>query len=199
LFLGFVLATSTAACSHDGRKMQSPNNEQVASTQTTAPPATSVSKSDAVAGTLPPETPAMTLTAPWVEGDTVGEPYTCAGPEAAPPLQWANVPAGTISLAIVLTDEDAPDYVHWVVANISPINLLLEPGRSASGAIEATNSAGTVGFTGPCPPKGVVHEYTLTLYALDQMLEFDNGADGRALQEAIYAAAIEATSVTFNS
>ena len=206
-----LCATLTVAflvgCSHDdGRTMKSPTNEQIASTQTTAPTVdttlvpgltdetTSVSDDGQVS-----EVQTMSLFTPWAEGAMVAEPYKCGTAEASPALQWAGVPEGVASLAIVLTDEDAPDYVHWVVANIAPDVTGIAAGGIPAGAIQATNSAGAVGFAGPCPPDGKTHEYSLTLYALDQMLEFADGDSGTAMQEAIYASAIEATSVTFKA
>ena len=109
------------------------------------------------------------------------------------------MPAGTVSLALILTDEDAPDYVHWVAANISPSLTGLATGTLPSDAIAAKNSKGAIGFTGPCPPEGTTHQYSLTLYALDQMLEFANGDDGTVMSEAISAAALDATTISFTA
>ena len=195
-------------CSHDdGRTMKAPNNEQIASTQTTAPSVDTTlvpglpdeSADGLVEDELIEEVETMSLFAPWAEGATVSDPYKCGKADASPALQWSGVPEGVASLAIVLTDEDAPDYVHWVVANIAPGVTGIASGGMPAGAIQATNSAGDVGFAGPCPPDGKTHEYSLTLYALDQMLEFADGDPGVAMQEAIYASAIEATSVTFKA
>jgi phosphatidylethanolamine-binding protein (PEBP) family uncharacterized protein len=46
---------------------------------------------------------------------------------------------------------------------------------------------------------GFTLAYSLSLYALDQVLEVQNGDDGAAMQDAIYAAAIEAAAVTFTA
>ena len=208
LLLCTILALAVlVGCSHDdGRTMKSPSDEQIASTQTTAPsvdttlvPGLPDESGDATADEAVVEVQTMSLFAPWAEGATVGEPYKCGKADASPALQWSGVPEGVTSLAIVLTDDDAPDYVHWVVANIAPTVTGIAAGGMPGGAVQATNSAGTVGYTGPCPPDGETHEYSLTLYALDQMLEFADGDPGTAMQEAIYASAIEATSVTFKA
>lgn len=208
LLLCTILALAVlVGCSHDdGRTMKSPSDEQIASTQTTAPsvdttlvPGLPDESGDATADEAVEEVQTMSLFAPWAEGATVGEPYKCGKADASPALQWSGVPEGVTSLAIVLTDDDAPDYVHWVVANIAPTVTGIAAGGMPGGAVQATNSAGTVGYTGPCPPDGETHEYSLTLYALDQMLEFADGDPGTAMQEAIYASAIEATSVTFKA
>ena len=204
LSLVFCAITALAACSsNDGRAMKDPNAAQIASAQTTTTTSTSASagavgpsvaeSADTAAETV------LTLIAPWSDGDVIPEGFRCVGPDASPALSWTGVPEATKSLAVVLVDEDKPDYVHWVVANIDPATTNLLAGSVDPNAVQATNSAESVGFTGPCPPKGETHQYSLTLYALDQVLEVENGGDGKAMEDAIYAAAIEAAAVTFSA
>ena len=197
----FTSLIALGACSRqDGREMASPTDIQIAATNTTVAPSTSAGdmagESSAVLDTEPI---LMTLTAPFTEGAVVSPPFVCGDAKESPSLTWANVPAGTVSLAIILTDEDAPDFTHWVVANISPSLTGLAPGTLPSDAIQAKNSKGSIGFTGPCPPEGTTHQYSLTLYALNQMLEFANGDDGAAMGEAISAAALDATTISFTA
>ena len=182
--------------------MKDPNAAQIASAQTTTTSSTTTSaevgasvaeSADTAAATV------LTLTAPWSDGDVMPASFRCVGPDASPALSWIGIPASTKSLAVVLIDEDKPDYVHWVVANIDPATTNLLAGSVDPNAVQATNSAGSIGFTGPCPPKGETHQYSLTLYALDQVLEVENGGDGKAMEDAIYAAAIEAAAVTFSA
>jgi Raf kinase inhibitor-like YbhB/YbcL family protein len=194
-----------AACStDDGRDMKQPSVAQIASTQSTTTLATNTTPAaldDAPLDTTVDGGAAvvLTVTAPWADGDTIPDAYRCAGPEASPEISWTGVPADAKSLALVLVDEDAPEYTHWVVANIDPATSALLAGSVDPNAVQATNSAGSIGFSGPCPPEGETHAYSLSLYALDQVLEVQNGDDGAAMQDAIYAAAIEAAAVTFSS
>jgi len=200
-----VLGIGASACgTDDGREMQQPSDAQIASAQTTttfaaettlggldgAPIDTTVDGGGSVV---------LTVTAPWADGDTIPDAFRCAGPEASPEVSWTGVPAEAKSLALVLVDEDAPDYTHWVVANIDPATSTLLGGSVDPNAVQAQNSAGSIGFSGPCPPEGQTHAYSLSLYALDQVLEVQNGDDGTAMQNAIYAAAIEAAAVTFTA
>ena len=48
--------------------------------------------------------------------------YTCDGTNISPPLSWGPVPQGTASIAILVTDPDAPSgtFIHWVAYNIPP-------------------------------------------------------------------------------
>jgi len=108
--------------------------------------------------------------------------YTCDGLNVSPALSWSAGPAGTGSYAVVLSDIDAPDYHHWVVANISPGVVSLDEAFADPTVVLGRNSAGKDGYTGPCPPKGERHTYDVAVYALDQMLEagqgFAAGGDG---------------------
>lgn len=203
-----VFGVATSACStDDGRDMQAPSDAQIASAQatTTLAAETTLAVLDDSGG-APIDTTVdgggsvvLTVTAPWADGDTVPDAFRCAGPEASPEISWTGVPAEAKSLALVLVDEDAPDYTHWVVANIDPATSALLAGSVDPNAVQAKNSADSIGFSGPCPPEGETHAYSLSLYALDQVLEVQNGDDGAAMQDAIYAAAIEAAAVTFTA
>jgi Raf kinase inhibitor-like YbhB/YbcL family protein len=106
--------------------------------------------------------------------------HTCDGANCSPPLAWFDLPAGTMSLALIVDDPDAPDpaapkriWVHWVLYNIPPTVTALPEGSARSpvptGALEGLNDADAPGYTGPCPPIGR-HRYFHTLYALDAML-----------------------------
>lgn len=197
----FTSLIALSACSRqDGRKMATPSDIQIAATNTTVAPSTSIGEmADAGSAVLDTEPALMTLTAPFTEGAVVSPPFVCGDATQSPSLTWTNIPAGTVSLALILTDEDAPDFTHWVVVNLSPSLMALAPGILPSDAVQAKNSKGAIGFTGPCPPEGITHQYSLTLYALDQVLEFANGDDGAAMGEAISAAALDASTISFTA
>ena len=205
-----ALGTVTACSTDDGREMKPPTDAQIASSQTTAPPSTTaggatvdtVGPSDIESVDDTSTDIVMELTAPWADGATLTEPYRCGSAKDSPAVTWTDVPADAKALALVLLDEDKPEVVHWVVANISPDATGLPTGlvdSAANDVIQATNERGEIGYFGPCPPTGETHEYSLTLYALDQMLELPDGTDGLDLQDAIYAAALEAAAVTANA
>ncbi|HZN53870.1 MAG TPA: YbhB/YbcL family Raf kinase inhibitor-like protein [Candidatus Polarisedimenticolaceae bacterium] len=108
--------------------------------------------------------------------------FTCDGSNVSPPLAWTDLPAGTKTLAVVVTDPDAPDpaapkmtWVHWVVYNIpaaagTGLREAITAKALPAGALEGTNDWGRTGYGGPCPPIGR-HRYVHTLYALDTVLD----------------------------
>jgi Raf kinase inhibitor-like YbhB/YbcL family protein len=103
--------------------------------------------------------------------------HTCDGGDISPALQWADVPAGARSLALIVDDPDAPDpaapqrtWVHWVLYNLplasQGLPEGLKSGQLPAGTREGRNDWDRTGYGGPCPPKGR-HRYFHKLYALD--------------------------------
>jgi Raf kinase inhibitor-like YbhB/YbcL family protein len=114
----------------------------------------------------------MQLTSPdFVSGGKIPRQYTCDGEGMSPELRIDGLPEGVRSFALVLEDPDAPSgmFTHWVVWNI-PIVEKIASDNLPDGSIVGLNSAGTNKYIGPCPPKGT-HDYILTLYALDTILD----------------------------
>ena len=93
--------------------------------------------------------------------------FGCTGANIAPELHWVGVPSGTDGFALTVTDYDAPvtrGFHHWIVYNIPASARELQGNNPFS---EGTNSYGTIGYGGPCPPPdGQLHHYVFRLYAL---------------------------------
>ena len=92
--------------------------------------------------------------------------FGCTGSNIAPQLDWTNVPAGTQSFAMLMSDYDAPvagGFHHWIVYNIPAGARQLQGNQAFT---EGTNSFGFIGYGGPCPPPtGETHHYLFLLYA----------------------------------
>ena len=103
--------------------------------------------------------------------------HSIDGAGTLPPLQFHDVPAGTVSLALVSHDPDVPrdrrpdgNFDHWVVWDLPP---------GCGGISDESDHRGRVGVNTrgentwvPCapPPGSGIHRYFFTLYALDAML-----------------------------
>jgi Raf kinase inhibitor-like YbhB/YbcL family protein len=104
-----------------------------------------------------------------VSAESNAPAFGCNGQNQAPTLRWTNVPAGTNGFAFTMNDVDAAragGFHHWVVYNI-PASVHELVGHGQNPFTEGTNSVGTTGYFGPCPPaNGQVHHYIFTVYAL---------------------------------
>jgi Raf kinase inhibitor-like YbhB/YbcL family protein len=136
-----------------------------------------------------PPMPGLAITSPdFTDGGVIPNKYTQADPKpVSPKLEWTNVPAGTMSFALILHDPDVAlqkktdDVLHWMIFNIPGTAKELAGGQGEEaklpdGTIQAKNLRGGVGFMGPgAPAGGPYHHYTFELFALDTKL--DLGAD----------------------
>lgn len=139
----------------------------------------------------------LTVTVPWAAGGVMDSRHTCDGENVSPPVSWSGGPADASAWAIVLTDSDSPTYAHWAVTNIDPASRGVPEGYEDDLAAVAMNSDAKPAYTGPCPPAGSTHHYVLTVYALSQVLEAQNGDPAPAMRAAIEAAATASAQVAF--
>jgi Raf kinase inhibitor-like YbhB/YbcL family protein len=118
------------------------------------------------------------------ESGTIPSRHTCDGANVSPPLSFAGAPAGTLSLALIVDDPDAPvgTFTHWLAWGIDPSADGLDEGQAAPG--EGRNDFGTIGYAGPCPPHGR-HRYFFRLHALDTELDLQPGANRAQLDRAL--------------
>ncbi|MEO8162175.1 MAG: YbhB/YbcL family Raf kinase inhibitor-like protein [Ilumatobacteraceae bacterium] len=188
--LVIVLAILIARCSSDGRSMSAPKPEQ---DQTIAVPSTIASVVAA------PQSSIFGITGLWVEGQPISAKYTCAGESISPPLQFNGIPAGTVTLGFVLTNQDENGDILWAVANIPVSETNFVEGTLPNGAIEATSSDGTIGYLAPCPPAGQSNHYLMTAYAVAQQLELTDGVDAVTLQAALDAGALAVAESAFTA
>ncbi len=133
----------------------------------------------------------------FAEGGPIPVKYTCKGENVSPPLIVRDVPAGAVSLALIMHDLDAPisDFLHWTVWNLKTDLPFLVENELPKGALQGTNDAGKIGYTGPCPPSGT-HHYQFDLFALNAQLNVSNGANRQVVEKAIADHTIAKTTLT---
>jgi len=119
------------------------------------------------------ETGMLLVSTAFNHGELIPEKHSGYGENASPDLEWAHVPDGSKSLALICRDPDAPGgtFYHWVVFNIPDSVKQLPGGLGHAAALpfggtQGTNGFGKVGYDGPKPPGGT-HRYYFDLYALD--------------------------------
>jgi Raf kinase inhibitor-like YbhB/YbcL family protein len=125
---------------------------------------------------------AFTIGSPAFEDRAFINPqYTCDGDNISPPLVWSDVPEGTVELALLFEDPDAPGgtLVQWVLFNIDPSLGGIEEGKLPAGALGGKNDYGRNDWSGPCPPIGKAHRFIFTLLALSEPSGLAEGANAR--------------------
>jgi hypothetical protein len=105
--------------------------------------------------------------------------------ESGPPVQWEDAPEGAAELALVCTDRDAGDAVHWVVVGLPPTaGELRADGGLPDGAAAGRADDGTMGWSAPHPPVGESHRLFFRLLALDSPLGLGEGVTAAELHAA---------------
>lgn len=135
-----------------------------------------------------PETKMTLTTNAFLDKLAIPTLYTCDGKNVSPQLSWAELPAKTASLAIIMKDLDAPKgtFYHWVVYNIpTSITELPQGAPIPAGASAVKNNFDKTDYSGPCPPKGAAHTYVFTLYALDSKLQLPKDANAESVLSAM--------------
>ena len=128
----------------------------------------------------------MKLSSPEFEQKAfIPQRFTCQGKGVNPALIIEGIPEKAKSLALIMDDPDAPggDFVHWVLYDIALTNRIEEntvPGK------QGINSLGRIGYVSPCPPTGV-HRYFFKIYALDKILNLNQGLSKSELEKEIAA------------
>jgi Raf kinase inhibitor-like YbhB/YbcL family protein len=124
-----------------------------------------------------PEQLAFALTSPTItEGGVIPLTHVCmskGGANLSPQLAFANVPAGTMSFAVVLSDLSLqPPFVHSAIYDIpgiatglpADVEKVYAP-TDVPGAHQTVSYQTSVrGYAGPCPPN--MHTYEFKIYAL---------------------------------
>ena len=115
----------------------------------------------------------MVRSTAFAPGGAIPRLYTCDGRDISPPLEWSGIPSDATQLTLTMNDPDAPggNFIHWQMSELSPRSSGLAAGGQPAVGNAGTNSFGTTGYRGPCPPRGEKpHHYVITVTAL---------ADGR--------------------
>jgi Raf kinase inhibitor-like YbhB/YbcL family protein len=158
-----VILCAVTACSHDGRTLAQPTRP--APTTTIAAVGTGGSIAAPQIGSAA-AAPLVLTSSKFLPGSEIPAELTCDGTGASPPLAWTGVAPETAQLALSVIDIDAGAFVHWVMTGLPTALRSIGEGIAPEGAIEGANSAGGIGWTGPCPPAGTLHHYVFTLYEL---------------------------------
>jgi hypothetical protein len=136
----------------------------------------------------------LTLSAPGVDDDgTIDPRHTCRGEDVSPELSWSGGPEAVASWAVVAEDESGG--IRWIVVNLSPETRYLAAGETDPLAVVGENPDGRIGWSGPCPEPGETAEWSVTVFAVSQVLEAQTGDPAASLSTAVASAALESSGI----
>lgn len=149
-----------------------------------------------------PETITVTSSA-FDHHGTVPDEFSAYGDNKSIDLNWSNLPAGTVQLALICDDPIVVEigmmptpFVHWVAYNIPASASGLPAGMPTDaevmgldgldGMINGLNGTRRSGYFGPRPPaNGKLHAYHFRVYALDADLGLEAGLNKDELLAAV--------------
>jgi len=136
-------------------------------------------------GDLPRVPSEFRLSSPeFADGSRLPRRYTCDGAGEEPPVQAGRLPPDTRELVLVVSD---PDAAGGTDVHVTRFGLPLHgDGSVHRGGQEGRNSAGSRGWTPPCPPEGDdAHRYVWSVYALRAPSGLRAGAEPAAVAGAV--------------
>ena len=128
------------------------------------------------------------------DGQEMAQKYGKKIENVSPPLEWDGAPEGTRSFALALVDIHpvARDFLHWLVADISPQVSSLPEGAADS---RSPSFIEIEPYAGPFPPSGT-HDYEFTLYALrTDTLGVRSGATLQEFRQAVRKSSLATASL----
>jgi Raf kinase inhibitor-like YbhB/YbcL family protein len=108
-------------------------------------------------------------------GQNICTPDGMPGGNQSPQLTWKNAPENTQSFVVIVYDVTA-QFTHWAMYDIPAGTTRLPANAGTPGSGYGTQNGNdffVAGYDGPCPPTTFtphVHQYTVTVYALDIFL-----------------------------
>lgn len=149
-------------------------------------------------GDLSPRNALFTVSSAGIMDGVIHDKYGKRGelnesgmPTYSLPLEFHNAPVGTVSYALVLEDKDAYpvsggfSWVHWTAANITKSALAENESKFAKDFVQGVNSwtsyqggsqsTESASFYGGMAPPDAPHTYEIHVYALDTLLDLQNG------------------------
>lgn len=133
-------------------------------------------------------------------------PYVSGGGDESPEVSWQNAPRGTRSFVVTLFDTTAA-FTHWGMYNISPEASALPENAGVAGSTYGEQVFNDfyygAQYDGPCPPNNYtpyVHDYVITVYALDTNLHLASAApnfpaNGETLYRAMFGHILQSASI----
>jgi Raf kinase inhibitor-like YbhB/YbcL family protein len=119
--------------------------------------------------------------------------HTCVGENISPKITIEGLEASSLAVMVFNPSmREVISYCSWLIWDLPATKVI--PAGVPSGkivtnplsALQGTNDAGVVGYSGPCPRPGETHRYLFRVYALDDFLKIPGGSGKAALRSAMH-------------
>jgi Raf kinase inhibitor-like YbhB/YbcL family protein len=119
--------------------------------------------------------------------------HTCSGENSSPRITLKGLDCTSVAILVYNPSiRNCYSFASWVIWNIPPLQVIpagIPHGKIVStpvSAMQGTNDAGVIGYTGPCPPVGEMHRYIFRVYGLDDLIELSGGSTKYQLTAAMH-------------
>ncbi|MFM1797433.1 MAG: hypothetical protein RL733_1214, partial [Actinomycetota bacterium] len=121
----------------------------------------------------------------FVSGGLLPRDITCDGKGISPALNFSGIPTNAKSLALVMDtipgplrpgEVDIGNHVYLLVFNIPITTSTFPSGATQIGILGQNFQGKKLGYTPPCSQGTGLKEYTITAYALSDLLDLDASA-----------------------
>lgn len=126
--------------------------------------------------------------------------HTCDGADTSPKIHVEGITEDTSSLAVMVFNPSVRgvlSYCAWLIWDL-PTQPTIPAGiphgkmiKDPVSALQGTNDAGQVGWTGPCPLPGQMHRYLFRVYGLDDFIGIPGGSRKDELLAAMHGHVVQ--------
>jgi Raf kinase inhibitor-like YbhB/YbcL family protein len=118
--------------------------------------------------------------------------HTCDGKNLSPRILLKGLIAESVAVMVFNPSmRGVLSYCAWLIWDLAPQPVIpagIPHGKNVTvpvSALQGTNDAGEIGYTGPCPQPGQMHRYLFRVYGLDDFLEISGGSRKQDLHNAM--------------
>ena len=119
--------------------------------------------------------------------------HTCDGQNISPKITIRGLEATAVAIMVFNPSmRGVLSYCAWLIWNLPPLPVIpagIPHGKSVKSpvsALQGTNDAGEIGWSGPCPLPGQQHRYLFRIYGLDDFLDIPGGSRKDTLLAAMH-------------
>jgi len=119
--------------------------------------------------------------------------HTCDGQNLSPKITIQGLESASVAVMVFNPSvRNVLSYCAWLIWDLPP-EPVIPAGIPHGGtviapfsALQGTNDAGEMGYTGPCPLPGEMHRYLFRVYGLDDFLRIPGGSRKHELSSAMH-------------